>query len=344
MTNNEESFEQLNPKQWIALEALLSGLNQRQAADQAGVSREQVNRWLNHHPGFVAEFNRRVNERLEARTVRRDLLEDRALDTIEGALNDGNASVALALLKLLQAQPRPAPGPATVDEVISAKVAARTDQIQRLEPEGGPPGPEVAPPPNQARLREIVVNEMRAGLDLPPENGTPEAGHWTYSGCELFSALVAADNDQAAREIRDSGQPDTHHDDVVVITPLNHDDLQTLVALFDRPASVVPEAPGLAGSSDASSIRRVDPTLVAALGAIPERQTQLLARRWADSIEPAGWINELEAERLIKKLRWAFQDGRRRKWYLWLDERCPDEQPNPETGEGEPPADVEQAA
>jgi hypothetical protein len=48
----------LSQAQYVAITALSGGCTITQAANDAGVSRETVSRWLNHDPAFQAELNR----------------------------------------------------------------------------------------------------------------------------------------------------------------------------------------------------------------------------------------------------------------------------------------------
>lgn len=61
MTEQHEShtLRDLTDAQRLAIDALLTGATDKEAADSVGVKRETVNRWVNHHPAFRAELNRR---------------------------------------------------------------------------------------------------------------------------------------------------------------------------------------------------------------------------------------------------------------------------------------------
>ncbi len=56
----------VSDKQSIAIDALVSGAKQREAAEKAGVQRTTVTAWCNHNIAFKAERNQRRQDRVEA--------------------------------------------------------------------------------------------------------------------------------------------------------------------------------------------------------------------------------------------------------------------------------------
>jgi len=61
LTESDKS-RQLTPQQELALDALLAGKTDAEAAEAAGVTRQTVNRWKNSNPVFIATMNRRREE------------------------------------------------------------------------------------------------------------------------------------------------------------------------------------------------------------------------------------------------------------------------------------------
>ena len=57
---------EVSDRQSIAIDALVSGALQREAAEKAGVQRTTVTAWCNHHIAFKAERNQRRQDRVEA--------------------------------------------------------------------------------------------------------------------------------------------------------------------------------------------------------------------------------------------------------------------------------------
>ena len=56
----------VSDKQSIAIDALVSGALQWEAAEKAGVQRTTVTAWCNHNFPFIAERNQRREDRVEA--------------------------------------------------------------------------------------------------------------------------------------------------------------------------------------------------------------------------------------------------------------------------------------
>ena len=66
-TEHYKSLHNLKTSQLLAIEALISGSDHQGAADKAGVHRVTISNWVNHHPGFIAELNRKRLEILSQR-------------------------------------------------------------------------------------------------------------------------------------------------------------------------------------------------------------------------------------------------------------------------------------
>ena len=59
-------LREVSDRQSIAIDALISGTSQQEAAEKAGVQRTTVTEWCNHNSLFMAERNQRRQDRLEA--------------------------------------------------------------------------------------------------------------------------------------------------------------------------------------------------------------------------------------------------------------------------------------
>ena len=57
---------EVTDRQSIAIDALVSGATQQEAAEKAGVQRTTVTEWCNHNFVFMADRNQRRRDRLEA--------------------------------------------------------------------------------------------------------------------------------------------------------------------------------------------------------------------------------------------------------------------------------------
>mgnify|MGYP000945757305 CR=1 FL=1 len=95
-----KNAQKLSSKQLLAIDMILTGLNDREVAESIGVGRNTVNKWRNHDEDFQAELNERRRELNEATQNRIRSLTQKALDAIEYALERGDARIALEVLKL----------------------------------------------------------------------------------------------------------------------------------------------------------------------------------------------------------------------------------------------------
>ena len=75
-----DEFRRLSPQQQTALKQLLMGASITEAAQAAGVTRQTVSEWCNHHDGFQAEL---VARRASALRDAQQLVEDAALMAVE---------------------------------------------------------------------------------------------------------------------------------------------------------------------------------------------------------------------------------------------------------------------
>ena len=101
MPQNATSDDGLSPTQELALAALLAGKTVTAAAQQAGVDRSTVYRWLRnpYQPGFRLALERGRWELRQAVQARLLTLADKAADCLEVTLAQGDGKAALALLK-----------------------------------------------------------------------------------------------------------------------------------------------------------------------------------------------------------------------------------------------------
>ncbi len=89
----------LSASQIRAVEGLLAGESVTNAAKRAGVSRETVHRWQRQDFGFQAAYNRGRRKLLEAAEARVVALAHQAAVTIGNAIDKGDSTAALAVLK-----------------------------------------------------------------------------------------------------------------------------------------------------------------------------------------------------------------------------------------------------
>lgn len=123
------------PSQDRAIDVIIAGGTQLDAADAAGVTRQTVSVWCNQHPGFCASLNARRHELVAKRT---DLIRDmdiEALAVIAAEIASGNITVALAFSKSRQFH--------TVDVTdvgwsrAESLMNARADEVQKRPEHAG---------------------------------------------------------------------------------------------------------------------------------------------------------------------------------------------------------------
>lgn len=93
---------QLSDRQIAAIETLVASGTQTDAAYAAGVTRQTINQWVNHHYGFIAELNRLRSERLQTCADRLQQTVGKALEVVASQIEQGDAGTALGLLKLVR--------------------------------------------------------------------------------------------------------------------------------------------------------------------------------------------------------------------------------------------------
>lgn len=90
----------ISAKQEIAIQELMRGSTDSEAANAAGVSRQTVNEWKNSNPEFIAAFNALRNSVNEAVVEKRKALLTKAYAQLENKL-DSELSVS-DLVKVIQ--------------------------------------------------------------------------------------------------------------------------------------------------------------------------------------------------------------------------------------------------
>lgn len=129
-TRRELSIQQLN-----AIDLLVTGQTDAEAADAVGVTRQTVNGWRHRDPWFQAALNRRRQEMWGSAVDALRALLPRAVAVLARTLNgpEDNPTVALAVLRLAGLDRSQAPekldrlqvGPTDADDIIDSAVRAR---------------------------------------------------------------------------------------------------------------------------------------------------------------------------------------------------------------------------
>ena len=90
---------EVSDRQSIAIDALVSGATQREAAEKAGVQRTTVTAWCNHHIAFKAERNQRRQDRTEAAGEQLQETLCAALVHLGEKVREGDTGAAMAIVK-----------------------------------------------------------------------------------------------------------------------------------------------------------------------------------------------------------------------------------------------------
>ncbi len=90
---------QLDQRQLKAVELILSGCSDEDVAEELGVRRETVCRWRNNNLSFQAVLNRGKKELWDDATSKLRNLAHKAIETIAGAIEDGDVKTSMDLLK-----------------------------------------------------------------------------------------------------------------------------------------------------------------------------------------------------------------------------------------------------
>jgi hypothetical protein len=147
----------LTPSQQAAAEAIVTGATR---TDAAGVSRETVSRWANHHPGFLAALSRFRNTLATEQADKVLRIRGKALDVIDRQLDSADLDAALAVLRAI---PAPDLGPTDPDAIMDKAVSlTRATQL---------PGP---PMTEADRMAELYGTSERESDDERAERTTVE--------------------------------------------------------------------------------------------------------------------------------------------------------------------------
>ncbi len=90
---------EISDRQSIAIDALISGAKQREAAVKAGVQRTTVTAWANHHIAFKAERSQRRQDRVEAAGEQLQETLCAALVLLGEKVREGDTGAAVTIVK-----------------------------------------------------------------------------------------------------------------------------------------------------------------------------------------------------------------------------------------------------
>lgn len=120
-------LRRISDQQSRAIDLLLQGSSQTEAAAEIGVARETLNRWTRYHPGFKAAWNSRREAINKAHADRLRVMRLAALEIIEDAIEQGDARLALDFWRASSAVELEVVGPTDPDKVLK-------EEAKRLSP------------------------------------------------------------------------------------------------------------------------------------------------------------------------------------------------------------------
>jgi len=127
----------LATEQQVVLEGLVVGKSVTEISQSAGVGRATIYRWMKD-PTFRAAFNQWHEQMLESGRSRLLMMVDKAANSLEKALEAGDAKAALELLRGMGVlRPRPI-GPTDADEIRRlSDLEKRQKNVELMRAEDG---------------------------------------------------------------------------------------------------------------------------------------------------------------------------------------------------------------
>ena len=118
-----------------ALQQLAAGTSIKETARVVGVGRRTVHRWLKEDANFAAAYNAWRRETVDSGRARVLAMTDLALDTVQNAMLQGNARIAVQVAKATGALDAPRPGPSDAGELRRRRELKEGKRELRLEAE-----------------------------------------------------------------------------------------------------------------------------------------------------------------------------------------------------------------
>lgn len=130
---SQENETLVSPNQQLAIDALLAGGTDSEAAEAAGVRRETVCRWRHSDADFIAALNRARSAAFDAAADSLRRAVPKAISTVVDILSDEDPSLRLKAASILLAQlcEVQAPGDTDAEEIRTKQVEARGERDQR---------------------------------------------------------------------------------------------------------------------------------------------------------------------------------------------------------------------
>jgi hypothetical protein len=95
------TFRPLSIEQLTAIDVLVMGKPDAEAAEAAGVTRPTVTDWRNHHPVFIAMLNARRSALWAEAHERLRALVGKAIENLETAVQEGKIPLSIEVIKIV---------------------------------------------------------------------------------------------------------------------------------------------------------------------------------------------------------------------------------------------------
>ena len=291
----DDPLYSLSTSQLLAIDQLVSGGTQASAAHAAGVARETVNRWCNHHPEFIAELNRRRQDMCNTRTDFIRSIDRIALEAFADRIRsrDDDAVEKWIQMRGLCRMDTSEIGPTSADQFVDDLARERRSKaIEKIQQRRTEDVLDIDPAfvPGHYEMRDIIEMKLRLETESTPD--TPAADrHHEYEEVCWDAAVFAATPDRAA-EVDDHGPEGAVEGDVVDVPGLLPADFALLLEVVDGSPPDRAEPP----ISDPEADWEVHPlgaTFTSVIAALTDDQLLPVATGWT---ETDGFVSELDLD------------------------------------------------
>ena len=279
----QDPLRELSPTQELALEALLAGKTQVEAAEEAGVARETVNRWLGRHPGFIAAYRQRRQARAAAAEEIAANLDRRAIEVVADAVGEGDTKAAIAWLRIRpKSHPEPSNEATTAEGVFEEMAKAEDTRLiagaLSLRGYAASRGIEI---PSGDVVRRLLEDDLRREHGLEPL--PVEVPHWSERDRVPCSWLVyGSDEKNAAERLRnylntgDSSQ-------ITDVAPISAEDIRELAEILEVPFARHLPMPEHPCEGDRFHLIEIAPRIVASIARIANQHFDDAVATWWES-------------------------------------------------------------
>jgi transcriptional regulator with XRE-family HTH domain len=279
----QDPLRELSPAQELALEALLAGKTQVEAAEAAGVARETVNRWYKRHPGFIAAYRQRRQARAAAAEEVAANLDRQAMEVVADAVGEGDTKAAIAWLRVRpKSQPEPSNEATTAEGVFEEMAKAEDTRLianaLSLRGYAASRGIDV---PSSDVVRRLLEDDLRREHGLAPL--PVEVPHWSERDRVPCSWLVyGAEEMSAAERLRNYlNTGDGSH--ITDVAPIGAEDIRELAEILEVQFARHLPMPEHPCEGDRFRLIEIDSAMVASIARVANLQFDDLVATWWES-------------------------------------------------------------